>query len=83
MDKATKDYATLYQQEDPEPPVQLLATHFDPFKINDEVPLVVEVEVVVAIQRLRPTSREDTPTSTRNTSRRGSARPTWVRKKNF
>ena len=54
MDKATKDYATLYQQEDPEPPVQLLATHFDPFKINDEVPLVVEVEVVVAIQRLRP-----------------------------
>ena len=52
MAKVTKDYATLYQQEDPYPPVRLLSTHVDPFQINDNVPSEVEVES--AVQCLRP-----------------------------
>ena len=50
--KVAKDYATLYQREDPDPPGRLLATHIYLFKIKYEFPSEVEVEVLV--QRLRP-----------------------------
>ena len=52
MFKVKKDYATLYKREDPDPTNRLLATHVDPFQINDGVPSEAEVEAVV--QRLHP-----------------------------
>ena len=38
------EYATLCQQEDPDPPGQPLATHIEPFQISIEFPIDVEVE---------------------------------------
>ena len=35
IDNVTKDYTTLYQMGHPEPPGKPLATHVDPFQIND------------------------------------------------
>ena len=43
---------TLYQREEPHPPGLPLATHVNPSKVNDEIPLEAEVEAVV--RRLRP-----------------------------
>ena len=47
MAKVTKDYDTLYQREDPDPPGRMLATHVDPFYINDDVPSETEVKAAV------------------------------------
>ena len=52
MSKVTKDYATLYQQEDLGPPVRSLITHVEPFQISDEV--TTEAEVGAEFRRLRP-----------------------------
>ena len=52
MAKITKDYVTLYQQYDPDPPGQPLATHVDPFHISNEIP--TEAEVEAAIRCLNP-----------------------------
>ena len=47
MDKATKGYANIYKQEDPDPPGLPMATHVDPFYISDDVPRELEVEVEI------------------------------------
>ena len=52
MAKFARDYATLYQQEYPYPPVRLFTTHVDTFQINYYVPSEVEVEA--AVRRLCP-----------------------------
>ena len=52
MAKFTKDYGTLYFQEDPDPPGQMLVTQVDFFQIKYEVPSEAEVEAEV--RRLRP-----------------------------
>ena len=49
MAKVTKDYVTLYQKEDPDPPGRPLATHVEPFQINDEVPSEAEVDAEVRL----------------------------------
>ena len=50
--KVTKDYTTVYQQGDPDPPSQPLASHVDLSQISNEVP--TEVQVGAAVQCLLP-----------------------------
>ena len=41
METFRGDFYTLYQREEPHPPGLPLATHVDPEKVNDEIPLEV------------------------------------------
>ena len=48
MEKFGGEFQTLYQREEPHPPGLQLATHVDPSKVNDAIPLKAEVEAVVS-----------------------------------
>ena len=55
MEKVRGDLQTLYQREEPHTPVMPLATHMDPFQVNDVTPYEAEVETVVCCLRpLKP-----------------------------
>ena len=43
IEKVYRDYAALYQQEEPSPPGRPVTIHIAPFQIEDGVPTWVEV----------------------------------------
>ena len=47
MEKARRDFQTLYYREDPQTPGLPLDTHVDPAEANNKVPLGVEGEAAV------------------------------------
>ena len=44
LEKLSKDYTALYQQEDPYPPGWTISTHVAPFQIKYGVPMEAQVE---------------------------------------